>query len=109
MLRPKLWFKFRGPDKAEWRVYLTTRKLSPRDLKLGGKWQVGVTYFTRKRIYIDATQPSSEFWDTVLHELMHVATRPLGMSSVLDEAFVSETSSRLSPILEQIGMKWPAI
>ncbi len=112
MQRPKLWFKFKGPDGAKWSVYLTTRKISPKVLKHEGVWVVGVTIFegrNKNKIYIDAGQPVGAFFDTVFHELFHVATRPLGLASTLDEAFVSETSSRLSPILEQLGVQWPAI
>jgi hypothetical protein len=90
-----------GPDGQTWRVYHVRRKDRP-DL-FDGRRLDGITWFGRRKIFIDASRPAALIFETTVHEFMHVVLRDLGFDhNVLEEAFVQNVSERLAAMLEQL-------
>lgn len=108
--RPLLWFRFHVREGARWSVYLTTQALT-RQLHDGaaGEPAAGLTWHARRLIYIDLEQPEAELWETLVHELLHVACDPLGLRPSWEEDVVGCAAYELTPVLRAVLPEWPAI
>lgn len=107
---PLVWFRFDDAAGDRWTVFLTTHattKALHRD-KHGGPY-VGKTLWKQRRIYVDANQTATDLHDTTLHELTHVAIRPLNLPSVIDEEIVSRVAEGLWPILADVPVAFPPV
>ncbi len=89
-----------------------TRKNHPEILKQDGQYAWGLTFFggpRKNKIYIDASRPAGSIFETLIHELNHVAYRHLGLSRAIDEAIVEDVSEILASILNQTDATMPRI
>lgn len=108
--RPLLWFRFHVRGGKRWSVYLTTHALT-RQLHdaAAGEPAAGLTLYARRLIYVDLEQTEPELWETLVHELLHVAVDPLGLRPSWEEDVVGCGAYELTPILRAVLPEWPAI
>ena len=105
-----VWCRFYNANEELWTVFLATRKTCRwlRKDKHGGPY-VGRTWFARRRIYIETNQSPAELFDTILHELTHVAIRPLALPPAMDEEIVRSVAEGLWPIFGSMPIALPAM
>lgn len=110
MASSTVWLRFYNADGDPWTVFLATRATCKwlRKDKHGGPY-AGRTWFSKRRIYIETNQSPESFFDTVLHELMHVAIRPLGLPPAMDEEIVARMAEGMWPIAGSIPIEFPAM
>jgi hypothetical protein len=103
--RPKLVSKFTGPGQVEWKVFHARARSFPSIYKIDGRYHLGLCFFAgprKHRIYIDSAQSDPEIFNIMLHEIMHVCLRDVGMLDVIEESVVDELATRMAFILEQL-------
>jgi hypothetical protein len=106
--RSKVWFRFKAPSGECWTVFFSLQKKHPRFF--AGK-AAGTAWFGgrfKNRIYIDASLKWELIQETLVHEIMHVVMRPLGLSRVIDEAIVDGVSEDFALIMRQ-AFEWPEL
>lgn len=96
----KLIHKFNDEAGKQWRVYEASRRSYPK--MFDGPGAVGCTWFKERVIVVDADQGEYEHFETLIHELMHVSWRELGLNELIEEEMVEQTSAKLTRYLDQI-------
>lgn len=105
-----VWFRFYNANEELWTVFLATRKACKwlRKDKHGGPY-AGRTWWKRRRIYIETEQSPAELFDTIIHELTHVAIRPLYLPPAMDEEIVRSVAEGLWPIFGSATIEFPPL
>lgn len=62
----------------------------------------GITYYAKRRIFIDSSLKPAQIFEVTLHELLHVVLEDVGLMYVIEEPIVDQVSQRLAAILEQL-------
>ena len=68
---------------------------------------MGVTLYTKRRVYINVRYPRESFYGTTLHELNHVSQECLHLPYWMAEAVVGGSEDQLAGMLQQLGFRLP--
>ncbi len=96
----KLVCKFIDEERNTWTLYEASGKTQPH--LFGGAGAVGCTWPESRKIFLDVDQNEAERFDTIVHEIFHMALREVGMHEILEESFVEEMSRRVAYYLGQV-------
>ena len=103
------WFAFTSNVGEKWTAILATAPFIAAVHDGGAAPAVGLTIFDLSIVVVDCGLPRAEQDETLLHELMHVAShdRP-GLRMSVEEPAVTHISPSLHPLCVVIGgLKWP--
>lgn len=96
----RLVHRFKDETGKLWRVYEASRRDHPK--LFDGPGAVGCTWYKERVIVVDSEQGKYEHFVTLLHELVHVTWRELGLNELIEEELVEQTSAKLARYLDQI-------
>ncbi len=112
------WLRFTGPDRKKWTVLLTD---DPVD-----EWcdLAGLCEWDTRRIYVSTRQSDEQVDETLLHEISHLAlidvedvrevpldrdyAKNFTAAELAEERVIWPMSLKLWPMLQRIGLPWPA-